>query len=279
MVTAKAGTSGCGPGDVGVYRFVLEGKDTFVTLTSVGADACAAREAALTGPWVRADMPPPDEGLTLSPGTYDTTGFDPFADDAVPGRQSYTVPAGWKVKEDSATAFVLHYLADASAGQPVRDTFIFELARPRLAAAFKDGAICGPFGDEPGVGQGVDDIVAALVARPGVVSTSPEAVSVSGYEGTLLDLSVAPSWTGGCVAPEGPMVGIPVLRGSGGELGPTIGLVPDAPIRLILVDVGGGRTMAIAVACSAAPGTSQFDAQLKAAMPVIESIELHPPAP
>jgi hypothetical protein len=228
---------------------------------------------------VRADLPQPGEsGELLPPGTYPTTGFDPFTDAANSGRLSYTVPAGWKVKDDGAAAFVLHHVPDAVQGQSSTDTFIFAVAQPRLAAAFKDGAICGPFGDEPGVGHGVDDIVAALVARPGVVTTPPAGMSVSGYEGKLLDLSVAPSWTGGCVAPEGPMIGIPILR-SGEELGPTVGLVPDAPIRLILVDLTHGRTMAIVVACATPSSASLFDAQLAAAMPVIESIELHPPAP
>jgi len=279
VVTATADTTGCAVGDLGVYRFALEGKGTFMTLTAIGTDACATREAALAGPWAQADLPPPNEGLTLSPGTYQTTGFDPFTDDATPGRLSYTVPAGWKVKEDASTAFVLHHLPDALPGQPATDTFIFMIAQPRLAAAFEEGAVCGEFVDAPGVTSGVDDIVGALRARPGVIATPPTAVTIGGYEGTLIDLRLDPSWTGGCTAPDGPVVGIPILSGPGSGSGPSVGLAPNAPVRLILVDVGDGRTMAIVVACAEPSTLAFFDAQVATAMPVIESLELHPPTP
>ena len=275
VVTATADTVGCAVGDLGVYRFVMEGKDTFVTLTAVGTDACATRETALAGPWAQADLPPPNLGLTLSPGTYATTGFDPFTVNATPGRLSYTVPAGWKVKEDSATAFVLHHLPDALPGQPSTDTFIFMGTQPRLAATIEDGAACGQFTDAVGVGTGVDDIVAALRARPGVISTPPEAVTVGGYQGTLIDLRLDPAWTEGCVAPEGRVVGIPILSGPGAS----VGLTANSPVRLILADVGGGRTMAMVIACASPSTLAFFDEQVATAMPIVESIELHPPTP
>ncbi len=151
------------------------------------------------------------------------------------------------------------------------------IAQPRLAAAFEDGAVCGVFTDAPGAGTGVGEMVAAITSRPGVVSTPPATVTVGGYRGTLLDLRVAPTWTGGCTAPEGPLVGIPILRGPGGELGPSLGLSPDVPLRLLLVDLGDGRTMSIAIVSPPSPGQSSLDEQIAAAMPIIESIELHPP--
>jgi homoserine dehydrogenase len=58
-----------------------------------------------------------------------------------------------------------------------------------------------------------------------------------------------------------------------------VGLTANAPVRLILVDVGGGRTMAIVVACAEPSTLALFDAQVAASMPVIESLELHPPTP
>lgn len=279
LVTATADTTGCAVGDLGVYRSSLEGKDTFVTLTAVGTDGCAAREDALTGPWVRADLPQPGESDLLQPGTYTTTGFDPFTDAATPGRLSFTVPTRWKVKEDGATAFVLHHLADASQAQPGSDTFIFMVAQPRLAAAFGDKAVCGLFTDAPGAARGVDDLVAAITTRPGVISTLPADVTVGGYTGKLIDLQVAPSFTGGCMAPEGPVVGVPILRGPGGELGPSLGLSPAAPVRLILLDLGDGRTMSIAIVSLPPTQPASFHEGVDAAMSIIESIELHPPTP
>ena len=99
-----------------------------------------------------------------------------------------------------------------------------------------------------------------------------------GTRASSIDLRVAPAWTGGCTAPEGQTAAIPILRGMGGS-GPTVGVLTDAPIRLILVDVGGGRTIAIVVACAAPSQPSLFDEQVAAAMPVIESMELHAPTP
>ena len=174
VVTATAETTGCAVGDVGVYRWSLEGKDTYLTLTAVGPDACAAREVALAGPWVRADLPPPSDGVTLPPGTYKTTGFDPFADDAVPGRLSYTVPAGWKVKEDVATSFVLHHVPDAAQGQAAPDTFIFAIAQPRLAGGRSRTARSAASSPrDPASGAGSTTSWPRSVARPGVVATPP----------------------------------------------------------------------------------------------------------
>ena len=173
---------------------------------------------------------------------------------------------------------MLHHLPTLQ-DQPATDTFIFMIAQPRLAAAFEDGAVCGEFPVASGVGSGADDIVGALSARPGVIASPPTAVTIGGYEGTLIDLRLDPAWTGGCTAPDGPVVGVPILTGPGVGAGPSVGLAPDAPVRLILVDVGGGRTMATVVACAEPSTLAFFDAQVATAMPVIESIELHPPTP
>ena len=280
VVTATAETPGCAVGDLGVYRWSLEGKDTFLTLTATGPDACPARETALAGPWVRADLPQPSEGVTQPPGTYTTTGFDPFADVATPGRLSYTVPAGWKVKEDLMGSFVLHYLPDAStAPVPAGDVHLHPGAAPGGRRLRGRGDLRSLRGGSRGRAEGSTTIVAALAARPGVVATTPAAVTIGGYEGTVVDLRVAPGWTRGCVDQGTTVVGVPIIRGPGSELGPSIGLAPGAPVRLILVDVADGRTMAIAIACGPSSGTSSFDEQVAAAMPVIESMELHPPAP
>jgi hypothetical protein len=277
VATATADTHGCAVGDVGVYRWSLEGKDTVLTATR--ADACAAREKALAGPWVRSDLPlPKDPAALLNPGTYTTSAFDPFGGTGRSGRLSYTVPAGWKVKEDSRDVYLLHYLPDASASQPARDLFVSLFVQPVLAADVPDGATCGPVDAAPGVGNGIDDIVAAIVSRPGVVSTPPTSMTIGGFKGQMLDVHLAPSWSGGCLAPEGPVVGMPIIV-QAGPAGPVAAIGPDHPIRLILLDLGGGRTVAIGAYGLEPTTEAEFNEQVAGAMPVIESFEFQRSAP
>ena len=277
VAKATVETHGCVIGDVGIYRWSLEGKDTVMTLTAISADACATREGALAGQWVRSDFPiSPGDGATLPPGTYLTSAFDPFDKSGVSGQLSYTVPERWKVLEDQPASFLLHHLAAASPNQPSTDSFVAVLAQPRMAADFADGAICGPVGSAPGVGHGVDDIVAAIMARPGVVSTPPAAVTIGHSHGVMLNLHLAPSWTGTCVAPEGPVVGLPILVAARSEPGPMVGLSRDHPVRLILLNLTDGRTLSVAIFSPEPAQPSAFDAQVAEVMPIIESFEFHP---
>ncbi len=280
VVKATAETRGCAIGDIGAYRWSVEGKGTVMTLTAIGADACAAREKALAGPWVRSDLQIPGNGEpTLPPGTYLTSAFDPFGHPGASGQLSYTVPAGWKVLEDAPASLAFLYQPDAFQGQGSTDWFVFALAQPRIATDPEKGATCGPASAALGAGRGVDDIVAAITARPGLLSTPPVAVTIGGYDGQLLDLRLDPSWTGGCQAPEGLIVGMPILVGAESGTGPTVGISGDHPLRLILLDLTGGRTMSIAMVNPDSSDASQFDVQVAALMPVIEGFQLHAPAP
>jgi hypothetical protein len=281
VVTATAETIACAVGDVGAYRWAVEGKGTVMTLTTIDTDACAAREKAIAGAWVRSDLPPPaGPEATLPPGTHETSSFDPFGDPAVSGQLSYTVPDGWKIKEDQPASFMLHHLPESLQGQPSIDSFILLLARPAIAADFNKGAACGgPVSDAPGVGGGLDDLVAAIRARPGVVSTTPAAVTIGGYQGETLDLELATSWTGGCLTPDGPVVGMPLVHEAGSETGPGVGLGPDHPLRLILLDLTDGRTMAVAIFEIEPSQSSVFEAHVAEVMPIVESFEFHPPTP
>jgi hypothetical protein len=279
-VTATMDTIGCAIGDVGLYRWTLEGKDTVMNLTAVGPDACAAREEALAGQWVRSDFPPPaDPEAPLPAGTHQTVSFDPFADPARPGRLSYVVPKGWKVKVDDPVAFVLHHLPDEATAQHSADTFIAVFIQPRMMPEPSDGAACGPSGEAPAVGASVNDLVAAILARPGVDSTAPKDVMIGGFEGQLLDLQLVASWRGSCGTPEGQVVGVPILRPAASETGPVVGITPDQPVRLILLDLTGGRTIAVVVFDLGPVQTQQFEADVAEAMPIIESFDLHPSKP
>jgi hypothetical protein len=159
------------------------------------------------------------------------------------------------------------------------DTLIHLFTQARLMADYTEGAICGQSSEAPDVGRGVDDIVAAILARPGVVSTPPAAVNVGGYAGQMLDLHLAPTWTRSCQNPDGPIVAMPLLLGLESERSAGIGLVLNSPVRLILVDLTGGRTMAVAIFGGVPSQPAEFEGQASEAMPVVESFEFHPPAP
>jgi hypothetical protein len=134
-----------------------------------------------------------------------------------------------------------------------------------MAAELESGATCGSSDDAPGVGGGVDELVAAITARAGVISTSPATVTIGGHKGQMLDLQLAPSRTNRCRAPEGLIIGV--------------GLSPDHPVRLILLDLGNGRTMAVVIFDLEPSNSVKFQRQVAEMMPIIESFEIHPPTP
>ena len=282
VATATAETADCTIGDIGAYGWVMEGKGTVMTLTAIDLDLCAAREESLAGTWVRADLPAGPGGGRSDAGARDILDLGVRSVRRQRGDRSAVVHGarGLEGQGGQSGDVVLHRLPEDSQSASPTDAFVFLFAEPRVAAEFEDGAVCGDDpGDAPGIGRGVDDIVAAIRARPSVVSTPPTAVTIGGYRGQLLDLRLAPSWTGGCLAPEGPLVGSMILRNAGAGPGPLVGVSPDVPVRLVLLDLGDDRTMAIVVSCLGSSGPDVLEAAIADAMPVIESFEFHPPAP
>jgi hypothetical protein len=280
LVTATDETQGCAIGDLGTYRWSLKGNGTVLTLTAISPDACAARETALAGDWVRSDFPPRVNGeITLPPGTHLTSSFAPFGDPSRSSRLSYTVPEGWKVEVDESSVFVLHHLSNAGPGKPSTDSLVALFIQPRMVAELENGATCGSSDDAPGVGGSIDDLVTAITARAGVISTSPATVTIGGHEGQMLDLQLAPSWTKGCRAPEGLIVGVPILHQAGSATGPAVGLSLNHPVRLILLDLADGRTIALSIFGLEPSQQSEFEERMAQVMPIIESFKFQPPTP
>lgn len=272
-VSATIETQDCAVGDSGTYRWSVEGKDTVMTLTAIDPDVCAAREKALAGTWVRSDLPVAGgPEATLPPGTHMTSAFDPFGMPGVPGQLSYTVPGGWSIGEDRPADFVLHYLSGAAPGPSSTDTFVILYAQPRIAVV-KSGAPCEPPKAALGIGQGVDNFAAAIRAQVGVVLTPPTRVTVDGRVGQIIDLQLAPSWTGVCQAPEGQLVAPPFVLEAAPGTGPLVGVASDHPLRLIVLGVADGRTMAIAIFDVGPAQPSAFQVDVAAVMPIIESFK------
>ena len=276
-VTSTAATQGCALSASGTYVWSLDGKGTILDLTAAGPDGCPARETALVGPWVRSDFPP--VGVGLPAGRYLSSRFDPLADPTSPMRLAYKIPEGWEVIEDSPASLMIHHHRDGTAGRPGTETFVAVLTQPRMAALQEAGTACGPIVDDPAVGTDVDALVAAIRARPGLVVTGPSPISIGGRDGRLLDLRVAPTWTGGCGGPDGPSTGVAILHQTGAVDGPVVGVSVDQPTRLILVDLGGSRTLAIVLFVAGGAGASEFEAGTVVAMPIVDGFEFQPPSP
>ena len=275
-VTATDATKDCDSGAAGAYGWSLSGSDTVLTLTPITADGCAARQKALAGQWVRDFPPGPAFGNALPPGTHTTSTFDPLENAASPTRLTFTVPGGWALMDDRVGSFTLQRLPTDPADDPLAEPLIAAFANPRVEADFASGATCGPTGDAPGVGSGVDELVAAIVARPGVVAAPPRNVTIAGHQGRLLDLQLDPSWAAGCLDSSGPIVGMPILHMGGSLAGPVVGLTTDQPVRIILLDIGGSQTLAIVIAAPTEQKASDFEPKVAAAMPIIESFGFEP---
>jgi hypothetical protein len=272
VIAATAETVGCAIGDLGNYAWALQGKDTAMTLTAIGADACAAREEAVAGFWARSDLPgPPGAQPALSPGTHVTAAFNPFGDPATPRRLSYSVPEGWLVDDDLSNTFALHHPGETTEPPTPTDTFVSLFAQPRIAADFPEGAPCGPVGEAPGVESSVGDLVAAIQARPGLSSATPQAVTIGGFPGQMVDLEIASSWTTGCRDGNDVVVAIPVLVRAGSTNGPIVAIGPDRSTRIILVDLGAGRTLCIALFSVELLRPAEFHQRVAEMMPIVES--------
>ena len=279
VATGTVESPGCVADGAGTYRWLLEGKDTVLTLTPIGADACAARENALVGQWVRTDFPPRSD--PMKPGAHKTSVFDPLGERSRVGALVYTVPEGWTTIDDSVGTFVILHQPDGPPLQTPPDLMIALLAQPRLAADFTEGQACGPVNAEPGTGRSVDDLVAAIMSRAGVVATRPVAVSIGGYPGQLLDVHIAEDWKGGCLADGDRVISKPILVGpsSSPEGGALTGVGPDHPLRVLLLDTSAGRSLAIVVFDIEPSTAAEFEELVAQAMPIIESFEFQPATP
>jgi hypothetical protein len=72
---------------------------------------------------------------------------------------------------------------------------------------------------------------------------------------------------------------MPILNAGGPAPAGVVALGPDRPVRLILLDLTGGRTMAVAIFDIGTSQPSLFDEHVAEVMPIIESFEFHSPPP
>ena len=188
----------------------------------------------------------------LSAGAHASSSF------VIPLR--YVVPDGWENSIDIGRSIKL----ETSTG----------LAGPIEVLAenvIADPASCGPVA-LAGAGTSVQDFIDHLRALPGLDTTEPVPVTIDGYRGQSIDMSVRADWTTICpeIDPTNPTVML--LTSTDTTIKPlrALGYTQDQLARWIVLDVAG-QTVIVEVV--GPPVRSQFDAALADDQPVIDSLD------
>lgn len=161
---------------------------------------------------------------TLAGGTYTAVGPEPVV--------TYTVPSGWSNLDDSRGGLLLLPPGAQLAGVDAGTSDYIAL---HTGVALAD-AKCT---DNPaaGVGRSSAEIAQALVARPGLQTTTPRPVTIGSLSGYVLDIRLADGWKEepckGVTAP-----GVTLLVGQGVSHFAN-GVVGKIAIRLYLLDAPG----------------------------------------
>jgi hypothetical protein len=267
----------CPVGAAGAYAWSLSPDGLSLTLTATH-DACGIRAAAFAGTWTRsACRDQNDTCLGAVPaGTYSSTFLDlrSASADLRPwgayGQLRYTLPAGWANPSDYPQNFTLMPAADYAGpvgdpnGSATHGIYVYS-----RATAMADTASCASQ-EAPGVGTTADALAAWMASRPGVVATKPTPMMVGGYPGMVLDIRMAPSRTKVCPGDSGPSM--PLLMGPSGAIDSwSLGIGANERWRVVLIDLGVGKTVVIVVGDNSTP--SRFDALIAQAMPIVTTFQ------
>ena len=208
---------------------------------------------ASTGP---SNTPSPSNAAVgrLAAGTWDSRAF------AYP--LTYTVPTGWRNMEDYPDDLRLQ-----PEGAKADDGITLWAA---VYVAAQDAA-CTESPD-PGRGHKAADFIDLLTTHPGLVASTPAAVTVGGLQGSLVDVALAPSWKATCPFSEGQPF-VPFVTDSLPGPGMHQGIAVTERARLIFLDAKDGETILIYI--DSVDGTT-FDAIVGQSMPIVESIVFRP---
>ena len=171
----------------------------------------------------------------------------------------YAVPSGWVNNIDLPGAYGL-----ATAGGYI-------------------GLMTGPFVDfvDPecedrnrapaGVGSTVTEVVASLSGDPRLLASPARAVTIGDRTGQILDMQIAPSWTGTCAWSDA-MPGVQILGTTDDISGPGFRLAGTERTRFIFLDVGDS---VVSINIGVTDGTD-FETFAAEVMPIIESMRFTP---
>jgi pimeloyl-ACP methyl ester carboxylesterase len=227
---------------------------------STGADNGADEATTASRSSGRIEPAPLNEPLPA--GTYVSEEF------GIP--LSYTVPdEGWFNFEDAPDAYGLN----TSSIWGIWCVCVWRDVAPASLAE------CAPDVANLHGGTSAEEIMAWLVAHPGLDTTEPTPVTVGGLDGFMIDVSIKPSWTETC--PEygvdepvaWALVGTEPIGG-----GVPWGVVANESQRDYVLDLPGGGNIAISMdACCDPPfgdlDSPEYQQRVDAVTPVIDSFQ------
>ncbi len=243
----------CAGGAIGEYRWTLSPQATTLTVVAV-SDECATRGEALAGTWTHT-VCPARGGDCLGPleaGRYASVHFDPFGSNSY-GEVAYDVTDGWASTFDDKSRLTL--LPPGGDQSEIHGLYLFADVAPANADCSATAST---------VTDSAAAVAAALAAMPGLSVTASEA-TIGAYQAQALDLTAAATLP---CAGEQPLL----TSKSGSSTSWTLAIGHSQRMRILLVDLPGGRTMAIVVASDrSAPEYAQL---LDASTVVINSFVL-----
>jgi hypothetical protein len=169
---------------------------------------------------------------TLRAGNYTTEAFDPGL--------VYTMPDGWQNLSDSQGEVSFVAPGDSPSDLDAEYIVVFASVRAENRKCTTESEATS---DEPGVARTPEAIAAEFQARPGLATTTPQAVTIGGLSGLVMDIRMAPGWTGTCFYSTEP--GVQLLGG----VPPSDfdhGIIEGLTIRLYLL-ARGESTVAIEI--------------------------------
>jgi hypothetical protein len=267
---------GCQVGDTGRYRWTLTPGSTRLTLTAL-TEACANRQAALAGEWLRVACKDANDGCfgTLEAGTWPSQYFTPNLSDSESwaptwGALQYTVPDGWANKADWPDTFTLTPSADYASVDANGDYSgaFGEINLVRHPAAAVQNPACTPELAK-GVASTVDGLIGYVRGLPGIKATTPTPISVDGLRGSSIDIQTAPDWKGSCLDDPGVRHAVYLTREGAPQDAYQLDVGPGERQRLIFLDLGDGQVVGMQIIASDAAAFDDFAAK---AMPIIESM-------
>jgi hypothetical protein len=217
-------------------------------VVSVAAVVVVAGCGIVGGSPAPASPAPTTARAALPAGDYASSAFRPAA--------SFTLPEGWLVAGDGPDFLSLQPATSDAVG-------VYLFRSPK--AASQDPAC--PVAPAQNVGATAADLVAWIVALPGLVVSEPVPVTLGGLSGQQLDAHIVDGWTASCPFADG-LPTVPLFVGASDQSFRWV-VAGNERLRLAVLDVPGQGTVVVDI--DAFDGTLMDDLLVEAT-PIVESL-------
>ena len=276
QLTALETALGCTQGDKGVYDYTVSPGGTRLDVEP-RSDDCATRAATFRGEWLRIGCKVEFQNDCLGPleaGTYSSQFMEPMIScpDAscwkpILGGLTYTVPDGWANPSDYPASYTIKPQDGYDQYGKDWSDEIDVFANP-VASNNDDTCTLNP---DATVGRSADELVNWITSHPGLVSTTPQTVTIGSLTGQWVDIEVAPTWTKTCPGDPNPNVGLYTAALGDGYI--NWGFSTDRE-RHIFLDLGDGNVAVIVISTL---DKANFDSFVAQAMPIVETFKFAGP--